>query len=168
MPDRLPVILAALDAGGVPVTADARWLLAEIEALRERVAVLRAEVTDLEDIVRGAGGAGAVVSDRVRARAAVRMHPTTSWGPGGAAGPPSSCCVRARPTRSSMPLVMSSTVRRGAWRMIAAPISRCRSRRLRRPGHTPTMRYTQPSITSRFVTVMPVPPHRPQRARAMP
>jgi hypothetical protein len=59
MPDRLPIILAALDAGGVPVTADARWLLAEIEALRERVAVLRAEVTDLEDIVRGAGGAGA-------------------------------------------------------------------------------------------------------------
>ena len=50
MPDRLPVILAALDAGGVPVTADARWLLAEIEALRERVAVLRAEIADLEGL----------------------------------------------------------------------------------------------------------------------
>lgn len=39
--------------------ADLAWLLAEIDALRERVAVLRVEVTDLEDIVRGAGGAGA-------------------------------------------------------------------------------------------------------------
>lgn len=39
--------------------ADIAWCLAEIDALRERVAVLRAEVTDLEDIVRGAGGAGA-------------------------------------------------------------------------------------------------------------
>lgn len=39
--------------------ADIAWLLAEVDALRERVAVLRAEVTDLEDIARGAGGAGA-------------------------------------------------------------------------------------------------------------
>jgi cell division protein FtsB len=74
MPDRLQEIRARLDALPtyspwsmdpaawamvINAPADIAWLVAEVDALRERVAVLRAEVTDLEDIVRGAGGAGA-------------------------------------------------------------------------------------------------------------
>lgn len=62
-PDTVRMVAATLDAAETKfiahAPADIAWLLAEIDALRERVAVLRAEVTDLEDIVRGRGGAGA-------------------------------------------------------------------------------------------------------------
>jgi polyhydroxyalkanoate synthesis regulator phasin len=46
--DRLADIRKMLDTQGRVLTYDARWMADEIDALRERVAVLRAEVTDLE------------------------------------------------------------------------------------------------------------------------
>jgi uncharacterized small protein (DUF1192 family) len=48
--DRLQEIRVVLDAGGPVFGADVRWLLAEVDALRERVAVLRAEIADLEGL----------------------------------------------------------------------------------------------------------------------
>jgi ubiquinone biosynthesis protein UbiJ len=36
--------------------ADIAWLLDEVDALRERVAILRAEVADLEDMADVRGG----------------------------------------------------------------------------------------------------------------
>ncbi len=36
--------------------ADIAWLLDEVDALRERVAILRAEVADLEDVADARGG----------------------------------------------------------------------------------------------------------------
>ena len=55
MPDRIAEIRARLDDGGPVFGADTRWLLEEVDALRERVAILRAEVADIEDMadVRG-------------------------------------------------------------------------------------------------------------------
>ena len=57
------MVAATLDAAETKfiahAPADLAWCLAEIDALRERVAVLRAEIADLDDIVRGCGGAGA-------------------------------------------------------------------------------------------------------------
>ena len=55
MPDRVDDIRALVDEGYPVWGIDVRWLLDEVDALRERVAILRAEVADLEDMadVRG-------------------------------------------------------------------------------------------------------------------
>jgi hypothetical protein len=50
MPDRMAAIRARLDDGGPVFGADTRWLLDEVDALRERVAILRADLEDLEDM----------------------------------------------------------------------------------------------------------------------
>jgi uncharacterized small protein (DUF1192 family) len=51
----MEAIRARLDDGGPVFGADTRWLLDEVDALRERVAILRAEVADLEDMADARG-----------------------------------------------------------------------------------------------------------------
>jgi competence CoiA-like predicted nuclease len=48
MTDRVDDIRALVDEGYPVFGIDVRWLLDEVDTLRERVAILRAEVADLE------------------------------------------------------------------------------------------------------------------------